>query len=278
MFVVGLLLDLGCVDPKKTGVTRDAVVDDLVPDAAVGDTADEDGAVSQPSSVLDAPVFEDASVFLDAAPDVGPGPRANWLACALGNQCVSGFCTDGVCCASECNGLCAVCNLARTGHEDGAPVKAGSDPDGECAEDAPNGCGSDGTCDGAGACRNRVGTPCGTASCAAGRFTPAPTCDGKGSCLSAMGSSCGSYGCAATGCKTTCAGDGDCAAGVVCVDGRCGGKRPNGAACAQAAECGTNLCVERGLLRSALQRHLRGLLGQEDRRQRRRVRAGQGRR
>jgi hypothetical protein len=250
MAAAGLVACLaGCVDPKAGG-PKDTAVDEIPPDADPVVMVDADALdadpVDRPGSPEDRAVSPDAPLFLDAAIDLPPAGRLAGLPCGLGTQCLSGFCADGLCCASECKGLCVACSASRTKREDGvcAPVAAGSDPDNECAEDVAGGCGSDGTCDGAGACRNRMGTSCGAIRCETGKFTPAPTCDGKGSCLSATATSCGSYGCSASGCRSTCSADGDCAPGIACVDAKCGGKRPNGAACAQPAECGSNLCVD----------------------------------
>jgi hypothetical protein len=70
--------------------------------------------------------------------------------CALGKECNSGFCADGVCCNAECADICYGCSGSRTGALDGtcAPVKAlGSDP----------GCPGVLGCDGTGKCAS-----CGT--------------------------------------------------------------------------------------------------------------------
>lgn len=66
---------------------------------------------------------------------------ANGGGCSLSSTCASGFCTDGVCCESECTGTCARCG--GTGRC--ALIASGADPDRECA--------GDDVCDGAGACR-----------------------------------------------------------------------------------------------------------------------------
>ena len=75
--------------------------------------------------------------------------------CSGNTQCGSGACVDGVCCESACAGLCMACSSAKTGNTDGLcrGIKAGTDPDSECAVDGTNACGQDGTCDGSGSCR-----------------------------------------------------------------------------------------------------------------------------
>ena len=66
-------------------------------------------------------------------------------------DCKSGFCFDGVCCRSDCAGLCQSCALpGSVGTCMNAPV--GTDPRNECPDDGIAGCMRDGTCDGTGAC------------------------------------------------------------------------------------------------------------------------------
>ena len=74
---------------------------------------------------------------------------------SAGSDCQSGNCVDGFCCDTACKSLCTACSNAKTGAANGkcAPVKAGIDPDNECATEATSTCGRDGTCDGSGACR-----------------------------------------------------------------------------------------------------------------------------
>jgi hypothetical protein len=36
--------------------------------------------------------------------------RALGATCTTGNECVNGFCTDGVCCATACDESCRRCN------------------------------------------------------------------------------------------------------------------------------------------------------------------------
>ncbi|MDI1437134.1 FG-GAP repeat protein [Polyangium sorediatum] len=75
--------------------------------------------------------------------------------CDKPTVCASGFCTDGVCCDTLCEGTCVACVGASKGDGiDGVcgPIAAGTDPDAECAEQAPKTCGTTGMCNGAGAC------------------------------------------------------------------------------------------------------------------------------
>lgn len=63
--------------------------------------------------------------------------------CAADDECSSGHCADGVCCADACTGLCAACDLP---HEEGrcVAIPATTDPARECPGSA--------VCDGHGAC------------------------------------------------------------------------------------------------------------------------------
>lgn len=67
-------------------------------------------------------------------------------ACIGNAQCLSGFCVDGVCCATACGDLCQNCSTGAC-----LPVKD--------ADDAPQ-CTGTSTCDGAGACKLKEGQTC----------------------------------------------------------------------------------------------------------------------
>jgi len=102
----------------------------------------------------------------------------NGTACSSASVCASGFCVDGVCCESACDGACVSCNqTGRAGKCTAYTI--GSDPESEC------GAGSDPcrmVCNGAGACdAPQYGIPCGT--CA--------VCDGWGTCAPPDPSVCG---------------------------------------------------------------------------------------
>jgi hypothetical protein len=83
-------------------------------------------------------------------------------------------------------------------------------------------CGNDGTCNGAGACRQYVtGTQCVAASCTGSTLTSARLCNGSGTCQAATTSSCNFYACNPTSCKTSCATTADCASPYVCLGTTC---------------------------------------------------------
>jgi len=93
----------------------------------------------------------------------------NGQACTSAATCASGFCADGVCCNSACNGVCTSCNLAGQVGKC-SPYAAGTDPQNECGK-GTGVCKS--TCDGVGSCAYpQAAVPC--ASCT--------VCDGYGSC------------------------------------------------------------------------------------------------
>src|SRR6185295_3684747 len=103
--------------------------------------------------------------------------KTTGAACAAAGECASGFCADGVCCDGACNGPCRACNL--TGKAGACtPIAAGADPANECADAGAASCGTDGVCDGAGACRKYAqGTICLSGTCTGSTRKLAATCD-----------------------------------------------------------------------------------------------------
>jgi len=171
----------------------------------------------------------------------------NSAACTCDNECASGFCTDGVCCASACNGTCLSCALP--GNEGQClPVPAGlapTDPT-ECPITAPSTCGTDGTCDGDGACRLHLArTPCKGGKCAGDGITGGFACDGNGACAPSPLTPCFPYTCSPTtnDCATSCTTNAECAAGQQCVNNACG-KALNGQVCQTNDRCASGFCVD----------------------------------
>ena len=165
--------------------------------------------------------------------------------CAAPGDCKTGFCFDGVCCRSDCSGLCQSCAVeGSVGTCTSVPV--GADPRNDCPGDGAASCGRDGSCDGTGACAlYAAGTVCQASSCSASTVNHAARCDGAGACGTASSDSCGPYMCDAGGraCRSDCATSADCFGGAVCTNGSCGPKPP-GATCATAADCASGFCVE----------------------------------
>ncbi len=172
------------------------------------------------------------------------GQKALGQPCAAASECLSGFCADGVCCATACGGSCRSCALSTSlGTCASVPLGA-SDPHGVCLDQHATSCGTDGTCDGAGGCHKYpTGTECGAEACSAGVYTPTSTCDANGNCRAPDAVACAPYLCNGARCYTACGNDSACAAGKSCVQGSCGLK-PNGAFCSGAAECQSSHCAQ----------------------------------
>lgn len=115
-------------------------------------------------------------------PQIGPG-----AACASGRDCTTGFCVDGVCCESDCSGVCAQCEAGT-----GVCTTPATDPDcdpvictsNECrissGDITTNLCRARGQCKDQGDCNfanPARGTPCDAANSDL-RF-----CDGAGNCV-----------------------------------------------------------------------------------------------
>lgn len=140
-------------------------------------TDDVDGGSS-----VDSGGSSEAGVGVD-----GGTAKANGAACAAAGECVSGFCSSGVCCSTSCTGICY-----------------------SCAAGIP------------GTCSARVtNSPCGVAICSGTTFTPAATCDGGGACKVGSSVGCGAYVCGTSACKTSCASNADCTTGHTCKSGVC---------------------------------------------------------
>ncbi len=198
--------------------------------------------------------------------------RPNGEGCDTGNQCVSSFCTDGVCCDVACDGECKACNLAGNvgtcvmydndtdpevecglcGVCNGAGAcKAatdGTDPKSECEKSSESTCGLDGECDGAKACRFwNVSTICVGVSCAGFTKYPEDYCSGDGSCVDSGELSCIPYMCNEAGndCRSTCTDDVHCTDGYYCGPlGTCVLKKLNGVECGAGRECASDFCVD----------------------------------
>jgi hypothetical protein len=157
-------------------------------------------------------------------------------ACGTPGDCISHFCVDGVCCATECTKPCQACGASqKQSGPDGicGDVEEGKDPHDDCSDDGVCSCAHDGACNGLGACRlYPKGTACrGCASAGNGLFDN--VCDGLGSCvagtrvhcddqhtlffLDGTTKDCSPYRCSTTGeCLEACRSNHDCAAPYTC--------------------------------------------------------------
>jgi hypothetical protein len=171
--------------------------------------------------------------------------KANGATCGAANECASGSCVDGVCCAtSSCSG-CQSCSINGSG-------TCANVPNGTThASDCPTGgvCGNTGFCNGAGACEKKsTSTSCGlAASCTNGTYQPPSFCSGTGSCTQASTVDCGAYLCGVNACKTSCTSateTSDCAAGYYCSGVSCAPKKGPGVACGGGNQCVSGNCVD----------------------------------
>ncbi|MBW2524891.1 MAG: hypothetical protein JRI23_11975 [Deltaproteobacteria bacterium] len=164
--------------------------------------------------------------------------KADGLPCGSALECSSGFCVDGVCCASLCDAACYSCSTALTGGTDGTcdTTSAGLDPDDDCLDAL--------TCDGAGQCAGPLGSPCANdAECSSGHCVDDVCCD------TACDQTCEACTAALTGgTDGTCANalvgtdpHGDCAPNQSCSAlGVC--RLSNGEACTNDNQCATDFC------------------------------------
>jgi hypothetical protein len=173
---------------------------------------------------------------------------AQGQACASDSACGSGFCTDGVCCDTACNGTCQACSAAKKGSGfDGTcgNIAAGTNPDNECAAQPATSCGTTGFCSGAGTCQlYAAGTSCAAATCSNGFATAPASCTGTGTCAATTSTSCGPYACGTIACLTSCTTDANCSAGSFCktATAQCQTRLANGATCTANNACQSGNC------------------------------------
>jgi hypothetical protein len=153
-----------------------------------------------------------------------------------GTLCVSGNCTDGVCCGTACTQACHACDVP------GSEGVCAPDP---AANGLPDTCNLNEVCDATGSCKLMEGEPCvdGTL-CASGNCTDGVCCNAS------CGQAC--YACDLTGSEGTCLPDpgqtglqDSCPAGQGCnATGQCVVGATNGTSCATNPECASNRCVD----------------------------------
>jgi hypothetical protein len=223
-------------------IARLAAVAAVVGSAAFGGAGCGGGAQMRK---IDGGTHPDAPTADGASGDRRPtGTVVVGQPCASGGQCATGFCFDGVCCQSDCSGVCQTCAAAGSVGTC-LPAEIGTDPRQDCPDQGTASCQHDGQCDGAGACENYpAGVDCQQGGCTGSTLTFAGRCDGLGTCLTTPGQSCVPFSCATSGqCQTTCTVDADCSAGNTCKNGSCG-KGPIGASCAAATDCNSGFCAQ----------------------------------
>jgi hypothetical protein len=205
--------------------------------------------------------------------------------CAIGTDCLSGNCADGICCNNACPGVCESCNQASslgtcTPLAKGAPGKGcgyftctgtTSSCATSCAADAD--CAPNAYCNSSGACVVLLtkglactrGRQCATGACVDGVCCDSGcsgTCD---VCSKALGATvdgtctilpktaspveCGAGRCSGTSaaCATTCTVDGDCSATGFCTGGSCVTLRNKGESSDRTAQCASGLTCADGV-------------------------------
>jgi hypothetical protein len=165
--------------------------------------------------------------------------------CGLGNECTTGSCTDGVCCNSGSCGTCQACNLPGSMGTCSTVSDNSAEPHDRCSNPTMSTCGNTGLCSGGVCAQPGGGTQCAAAACASpSSFQPAGACNGIGGCSLPSAQSCSPYLCGgASGCRNSCAGDGDCVSGYFCDSGSCALKRGVGVGCANDGQCANGQCV-----------------------------------
>jgi hypothetical protein len=186
--------------------------------------------------------------------EVGPictsdarGQKAIGDPCGCGADCASNFCVDGVCCNTACTETCKTCAApSAMGTCTFAPAGVKPRDAHTCAATDMKLCGLDGTCDGAGACRQyQAGTVCAAGHCEGAAVVGGQVCDGSGRCRPGPAVVCAPFGCsdATAACFDRCDQNSDCASGRQCTNHSCG-KKLNGARCATGDECASTFCAD----------------------------------
>jgi hypothetical protein len=135
--------------------------------------------------------------------------------CVSAAECSTGFCSDGVCCASECAGPCNACTSEWSGGL----------ADGQCGF---------------------VGAGVTPLSACADTYAVTVTCDGAGNVNALSSIACEPYVCRDGACLAGCETSDDCAFPAWCrtEDKTCQLKGPNGTACSADEQCVSDYCEE----------------------------------
>jgi hypothetical protein len=173
------------------------------------------------------------------------GKKPNGQICALAVECISGFCADGFCCESACTASCFSCKLSGQAGKCVATAAGDIDPKSKCVDQLQSTCGTDGKCDGSGACRKyAAGSICSAGTCSNGMATSASTCSGTGTCNPGSTTPCSPYVCNTNGaCFTSCTASTSCQAPNQCTGGSCG-LTGNGQSCTTDAQCSSGHCAD----------------------------------
>jgi hypothetical protein len=202
------------------------------------------GAGPTPAARPLADAAVDATSGSASPADAGPALAALGQSCTIAAACASGFCVDGVCCASACAGICAFCAAEGTA--------------GQCTPVAGAPRGGRPTCMGlrapcAGACDGQDGsrcqypgpeTECVAPTCTAGVARTRGTCTGTGLCSKRLQVECLGGACGPDRCANGCSPQQPCPATQYCAGGRCFTLQPAGMACAHPEQCQSGACLD----------------------------------
>ena len=182
------------------------------------------------------------------------GPRVDGQPCTMNSQCQNAHCvTDtaggaGICCNTDCVGACRSCGLANSRGRCTLVTAGAADPRATCTDMTAATCGTDGRCDGAGACRRYpAGTVCAGEACANDVYTGPSSCNASGQCIKPNAAACFPYHCNANRCFTACTTSAQCITPNICgMNGMISscGLKPLGATCSAANECSSNFCAQ----------------------------------
>ena len=234
---LSLVAQLGCSgNGSSTDAGHDTKVDKPAGNTDKPDVATDHGPAASGPDATPTPTCADGGARAVAGE-----------ACSCASDCQSGFCVDGVCCDSACGDTCKRCDV-KGSMGTCSFVPAGLPPRAAaiCPTTTAGTCGTDGTCDGQGACRKYVaGTVCQPGTCNGAAVTNIKTCDGNGTCAAGADKVCVPYSCDATkqDCAGSCTTNADCALGVQCMNGSCGLKM-RGTGCKTNDECASGFCTD----------------------------------
>lgn len=236
LLLLATVATFGCKKSGQPGVDAAASHTDTA-------TRDASDALRSDAGAPDRP----ADVQSVCVSDAGSKSKGAGESCTCGSECRTGFCVDGVCCDSACDETCKSCALPSSlGTCSFVPSGALPSKSSQCPAERASSCGRDGTCDGAGNCRQYVeGVPCKPGTCKGDVINGALACDGKGSCSLGINENCFPYTCnpKSNTCLLECSANADCAAGQTCFANSCG-KKLNGSLAKLASDCLSNYLAD----------------------------------
>jgi hypothetical protein len=151
------------------------------------------------------------------------GPTPTGSTCNLNSDCMTGYCFDKVCCATDCTGVCRTCNGKTPGQC--ALADDGTDPRNSCDVQTPQSCGTVGTCTATGTCKKydktTVCDPTPSCDATSSGVIQNKVCDGVGNCAAGANVSCNGFLCSAATCGTICGDDSACVAHGFCSASKC---------------------------------------------------------